>query len=96
MKTETGSLVQKWSVILFPLGFLALIAGMSLIMIGSARESSVESSFGGVVFIGPFPIVFGQGPQSPILLIIGLMIAIVMVLMFLSMLLPRRKVSWEE
>lgn len=96
MKPEPGSLVQKRGMVLFSLGFLVLIAGMILITIGSAQQSSVEGSFGGVIFIGPFPIVFGQGSQSPILLIIGLMIAIVMVLMFLSMLLPRRKVSWEE
>ena len=95
MKTETGSSAQ-WSTVLFPLGFLTLIAGMVLIIIGNLQESSFESSFGGVVFIGPFPIVFGQGPQSPILLMIGLMIAIAMVLMLLSMFLPRRKVSWEE
>ena len=93
---ENGSLVQKWGMTLFALGFLILFVGMILVMAGSAQQSNVEGSFGGIIFIGPLPIVFGGGPQSPILLVIGLMIAVVMALMFLSTVLSRRKVALEQ
>jgi len=93
---ENGSLVQKWGMTFFALGFLILLVGMILITAGSTQQANVEGSFGGVIFIGPFPIAFGQGPQSPILLVIGLMIAVVMALMFLSTALSRRKVTLEQ
>ncbi len=95
MKTEGGNLVKNWNVMLFVLGFLVLLGGMILVMAGSA-QSNIEGSFGAIIFIGPFPIVFGQGPQSPVVLVIGLMIAVVMALMFLSTVLSRRKVILEQ
>ena len=91
-----GSLVQKWGTTLFALGFLILLVGMILVIAGSAQQSNVEGSFGGVIFIGPIPIVFGQGPQSPLVLVIGLMIAVVMALVFLSIILSRRKITLER
>jgi len=92
MKAEGGNPVQNWGVTLFVLGFLVLFGGMILIMLGGAH-SNLEGSFGAIIFIGPFPLVFGQGSESPTLLVIGLMIAVVMTLMFLQTILARRKVT---
>lgn len=96
MQVKKGNIIQRWGFTLFSIGFLVLLAGMILITAGSARESKIETSVGGIVFVGPFPIVFGQGPQSPALLIIGLLIVVAMALMFLSSLLSRKKVAIEQ
>ena len=74
---------------LYLAGFLLVLAGIVLLFIGSAGSSS--TSFGAVVFIGPFPIAFGSGPDAGTLILIGVVISIAMVLIFfLSFILPRR------
>jgi uncharacterized membrane protein len=50
-----------------------------------------SASTGVVIFIGPFPIVFGSGPNSGVLIAIGLFIALVMVLLTLLSFLGWRK-----
>jgi uncharacterized membrane protein len=45
---------------LLGVGLLMVLAGFFLVMLGSVEEGSIST--GGVVFIGPFPIVFGSGP----------------------------------
>jgi uncharacterized membrane protein len=73
---------------LYLAGFLLVLAGIALLFIGSAGSSS--ASFGAVVFIGPFPIAFGSGPDAGTLILIGVAISIAMVLIFfLSLMLPR-------
>ncbi len=74
---------------LYIVGFLLVLTGVVLLFIGSAGSSS--TSFGAVVFIGPFPIAFGSGPDAGTLILIGIVISIAMVLIFfLSFILPRR------
>lgn len=70
---------------LYLLGFLIILFGFGLLVIGSATNSpsSSSSSFGGVVFIGPFPIVFGSGPGSGTLTLIAVVISAAMILAFL-------------
>jgi len=77
---------------LYLFGFVLLIAGFALLMIGSAGASS--ASFGGVVFIGPFPMVFGSGPQGGTLALMALVIGLAVVLLFyLSVLVNRKRSS---
>jgi uncharacterized membrane protein len=57
----------------------ALITMASLIQIPGSPPPSPSSSI--VIFIGPIPIVIGSGPQGPILIIAGLLIAALMVLL---------------
>jgi uncharacterized membrane protein len=74
---------------LYVLGFVILFAGVALLFIGDASSSS--ESFGGVVFIGPIPFVFGTGPEAGILTLTAVIIAVAMILMFyLSIILSRR------
>ena len=68
-------------------GFLMLVAGLALQVASITSQSTV----GGVIFIGPFPIVFGSGPGYQYLIIISLVIAIIMLL--LSFMLYRRSSS---
>lgn len=50
-----------------------------------ASLTSVEAKGGGafVIFIGPFPLAFGFGEYSPILILVSVAIAAVMILMIL-------------
>jgi len=56
---------------------LILFLGFALIIIGSATQGN--ASAGGVVFIGPFPIAFGSGPNGSSLALVSVVIGAVMV-----------------
>lgn len=66
---------------LLALGFLIFLAGLGLLVVGAAGQGSVSA--GGVVFIGPFPIVFGSGPGGWALALVSVVIGGVMVALFL-------------
>jgi uncharacterized membrane protein len=77
---------------LYVVGIILLLGGFIFLFIGSAGGGS--SSFGGVVFIGPFPIAFGSGPGSGSLVLTSVVIAAVMILMmFVSILMARKGYS---
>ncbi len=58
------------------LGFLMVFVGI-IIFVVAAMLSGGSGSVGGVVFIGPIPIVFGAGPDSNWLIIISIILAVV-------------------
>ena len=68
-----------------------LILGVALIFIGIAVLVVASSVLGGsgsvgvVIFIGPFPIVFGKGPDAIWLILIGIIIAVLSIVLFLIM-----------
>ncbi len=69
------------------IGFAIVIAGFALIVISSLVGGG-SANVGGVIFIGPFPIVFGAGPDAVWLILISLVISVVMIVIFVLM---RRK-----
>ncbi len=71
-------------------GFLVLIAGLAIILVGSA--GGTNSSVGGVVFIGPIPIVFGSGPNSGFLAILAVAISATMILFYFLSYVRRKSV----
>ena len=71
-------------------GFSVLVAGIVMVIVASALGGG-SSSFGGVIFIGPFPIVFGAGLDAAWLIALSILIAVLMFTLFLVM---RRK-SWK-
>lgn len=58
-------------------GVLIILAGFTLVLLGSTGLGNVST--GGVVFIGPFPIVFGSGPGGGWLALLSVVIGGVMV-----------------
>jgi len=69
-----------------PYGFLLILAGFALIVIGvivsvvrSLGEGGIDAEAGGVVFIGPIPVVFGT---SRGVVWIALAIALLMLVSF--------------
>jgi uncharacterized membrane protein len=71
--------------------FSFLILGITLIFIGIVVlvvASVVLGNSGSavvVIFIGPFPIVFGKGPDAVWLILIGIAIAVLSIVLFLIM-----------
>ena len=61
------------------LGFVVVVLGASL--------GGGSSSTGGFILIGPFPIVFGSGPNSGMLATVGLVITVAVVAFYLITLL---------
>ena len=77
--------------------FNFLIFGIALIFVGIvilvvvSLFSGGSGSSGIVIFIGPFPIVFGIGPDAVWLILIGIIIT---VLTLIFVLITYRKVKW--
>jgi len=73
----------------WPMGFTVFLAAFIMIFVGMmlmmlASVFSGGGSGGLVIFIGPFPIAVGSGPQSSLMVTIAFALAIVgMVLFFL-------------
>ncbi len=70
-------------------GFILVIVGIAVILVASVIGGG-STSVGGVIFIGPFPIVFGAGPDALWLIVIGVAIAVLSVVVFIFM---RRKIG---
>ena len=70
--------------ILLILGFAFLTVGV-IIVLATAVFNSGSTSFGGVIFIGPFPIVFGAGSDAAWLITIGIVLAVLSTIVFLIM-----------
>ncbi|MCW4017566.1 MAG: DUF131 domain-containing protein [Candidatus Bathyarchaeota archaeon] len=85
-KTASGFGRLGW---IFAAGFALVFVGVIVIAVASALGGGNGStSTGVVIFIGPFPIVFGSGPDAGGLITIGLIIAIISIVSFVVM---RRK-----
>ena len=76
--------------------FSFLLLGIALVFVGvavlvvSAVVLGGSGSVGGVIFIGPIPIVFGAGPESTWLILISLIVATLSIAVFV---LSRRRRS---
>lgn len=69
-------------------GFAIVIMGVLLIVVASLLGGG-SASVGGIIFIGPFPIVFGAGPDAVWMIAISIVISVVMIVVFVLM--RRRK-----
>ena len=71
--------------------FSLLILGVAFVFVGIVILAVVSLVLGGsgsvgvVIFIGPFPVVFGSGPSATWLILIGIVIAVLSVAFFLVM-----------
>lgn len=87
---EEGIEVSSRLLGLLLLGVALVLVGIVVLAVASVFFSS-STSVGVVVFIGPFPIVFGSGPNAAWLIIIGIILAVLSVLLFLVM---NRRRGW--
>jgi len=66
---------------LLGVGVAVLVIGFVLIVVGSAGQGNVSA--GGVIFIGPFPLAFGAGPQGWQLAVASVLVGGVMLALFI-------------
>ncbi len=88
---ETGETVDE-GVTVSSRFFLLLIAGIVLVFVGiavivvaSVFYSGGSASAGVVIFIGPFPIVIGAGPDVTWIVLFSIILAVLSVVVFLVM-----------
>jgi uncharacterized protein (TIGR00304 family) len=67
---------------LFMLGFFIVLLGIVILAVATL-SSGGSASYGGVIFIGPIPIVFGAGPQAAWLILFAIMLAALSIIVFL-------------
>ena len=79
---DEGSNVSSKLLALLVLGFAIVIIGIIIIAVGAALGNG-SASVGGVIFIGPFPIVFGAGPDAAWLIVISIVLAVVSIILFM-------------
>ncbi len=85
---EGGAISNRLLTLLF-LGLGIVVIGIVIITVALVLSGG-SGSVGGVIFIGPFPIVFGAGPNAMWLIIVSIIVAI---LMFVLLFLLRRRKS---
>ena len=81
-ENEGFTVSSRFLALLF-LGVALVFAGIILVV--TSIELGGSGSVGVVVFIGPFPIVFGSGPDATWLIFIGVIIAAISLVVFLAM-----------
>jgi LPXTG-motif cell wall-anchored protein len=76
---------------LLTMGLFLIFVGFAFVVVSSLLYSGGSGSVGGVILIGPIPIVFGAGPDAGWLVLIGIIITILSLASFL-LLNKRRKI----
>jgi uncharacterized membrane protein len=64
------------------LGISLVFVGVAVIIAASALSGGF-GSVGGVILIGPFPIVFGTGPDAALLIVLSVVLTIISFVLFI-------------
>jgi len=75
------------------LGLALIFIGVVIIVVASIALGGGSGSVGGVIFIGPIPIVFGSGPDSVWLILISLVITVISLTLFIVLIRRARRVK---
>ena len=67
------------------LGFVLVVVGIAVILIATVLYGGGSASAGAVIFIGPFPIVIGAGPDVTWIVLFSIILAVLSVVVFLVM-----------
>ncbi|MGD6853195.1 MAG: TIGR00304 family membrane protein [Candidatus Bathyarchaeia archaeon] len=81
---EEGVAVSSRLFTFLLLGIALIFIGIAVIVVASIALGG-GGSVGGVIFIGPIPIVFGAGPSAGWLILISVVISVISIALFLVM-----------
>jgi len=79
---ESGETVEKGVTVpsrffwLLIIGFVLVFVGITVIFVAAVLYSGGSTSVGAVIFIGPFPIVIGAGPDVTLIILFSIIIAV--------------------
>jgi uncharacterized membrane protein len=82
---EEGITVPNRFFLFLILGFILVFVGIIVVSVAVVLYGGGSANFGGVIFIGPFPIVIGAGPDAALMILLGIILAVLSVIMFLVM-----------
>ncbi len=83
-KTEVGGVaVSSRLFSLVILGISLVFVGVAVMIAASMFTGGGSGSVGGVILIGPFPIVFGAGPDATWLIALSVVLTIISVVLFM-------------
>jgi uncharacterized membrane protein len=81
---DEGVAVASRLFLLLILGFVLVFVGIAVILVASVLYGGSVSG-GVVIFIGPFPIVVGAGPDVSLIILVSVILAVLSVVVFLVM-----------
>ena len=87
--SEQSSVFQKFF-LLFIIGFFTIFVGIIILMVATVLSDG-SANFGVFIFIGPFPIVVGAGPEAPWMILFAIILAVLSIIMFLVLRRERKK-----
>ncbi len=90
---EESMTVSRWFFLLLILGFVLVVVGVALILVAAVFYGGGSASGGMVIFIGPFPIVIGAGPDATWVVLFSTVLAVLSLVMFFVM---NRKMKKRE
>jgi len=82
---EDGITLSSRLFLLLISGFVLVFVGIAVIVIASVVYGGGSVSGGVVIFIGPFPIVIGAGPDALVIILVSVILAVLSVVAFLVM-----------
>ena len=86
---EQSSVFQKFF-LLFVTGFFLIFVGIIILTVATVLSDG-SANFGAFIFIGPFPIVVGAGPEALWMILFAIILAVLSVIMFLVLRRERKK-----
>jgi uncharacterized membrane protein len=82
---EEGITVSSRLFLFLILGFALVVVGIIVILIATVLCGGGSASAGAVIFIGPFPIVIGAGPDVTWIVLFSIILVVLSVVVFLVM-----------
>jgi uncharacterized membrane protein len=78
-----GSDTYRRILLLFIIGFSIILAGIIILFAVQFYNGGSSTSLGAVIFIGPFPIVIGAGPEAKWIIPLAVVLAVLSIVMSL-------------
>jgi uncharacterized membrane protein len=82
---EEGITVSNRFFLLLILGSILVFVGIVVILIATVLYGSGSVSGNAIIFIGPFPIVIGAGPDVTLIVLFSIILAFLSIVVFLVM-----------
>jgi uncharacterized membrane protein len=83
--SEEGRVVSSRLFLFLILGFVLVFVGVVIIFISTVFYAGSSANVGAVIFIGPFPIVIGAGPDVTWIILFSVILAVLSIVVFLVM-----------
>ncbi|RLI41652.1 hypothetical protein DRO59_06365 [Candidatus Bathyarchaeota archaeon] len=82
MEDREDSSLTKSFLFLFIIGFFIIFIGITF-LVAAALFSGGQVNFGALIFIGPFPIVIGAGPEAVWMILFAVVLSVLSIVIFL-------------